>query len=147
MWSRKSADAVSALNTVDTMGGLLVKGYQGTQFRVVQTNMSTHSRTKDSSDQHLSSSCTEQQTGILQGKAIGLNTLGRNKLGPYETGSVEQRMKRHMQSTQRPDQQQRMARVEELRELVRMGRYHIDSMSLARSMLDNETHFTELLQP
>ena len=134
--SWKSAD------TAGTMGGLLVKGYRGTQLRVVQTNMGTYSRTKERSEQPLSSSWTEQQTDNLQGK-----TNGRNTLSPNETGSVEQRMKRHMQSTRRPEQQQRLARVEELRERVRTGRYHVDSMSLARSMLDNETHFTELPQP
>ena len=134
--SWKSAD------TAGTMGGLLVKGYRGTQLRVVQTNMGTYSRTKERSEQPLSSSWTEQQTDNLQGK-----TIGRNTLSPNETGSIEQRMKRHMQPTRRPEQQQRLARVEELRELVRTGRYHVDSMSLARSMLDNETHFTELPQP
>ncbi|HCI80397.1 MAG TPA: hypothetical protein DHW02_11980 [Ktedonobacter sp.] len=119
-----------------------MKGYRGTQLRLVQTNMGTHSGTKDSYNQHLSPSWKERQADIVQRKATEPNTAG-----PYENGSVEQKMKRYMPSTRRLDQQQRMARIEELRELVRTGRYHVDSKSLAQSMLDNETHFTELLQP
>ena len=46
-----------------------------------------------------------------------------------------------MQSIRRLDQERRLARVEELRELVRAGRYHVDSAILAQSMLGNETHF------
>ena len=118
MWSKKQ-----------TVGGLFVKGYVGTQLCIVKTNMSTQSRTKDSEDQHLSLSST--------------NHSGR---ATQETGEVQQRMKRQMQSVRKLDQERRMARVEELRELVRTGRYHIDSMSLAQSMLGNETHFTELSQ-
>ena len=126
MWSETSTG---------TAGGLLVKGHQGTHLRLVQAdeaNMSTESRTKDSDNQHLSSSWTKPQQ--------------RETEGIRETGSVEQKMKRQMQSARRPNQERRMARVEELRELVRTGRYHVDSMSLAQSMLDNETHFIELLQ-
>ena len=112
-----------------------MKGHQGTHLRLVQAdkaNMSTDSRTKDSDNQHLTSSWTKPQQ--------------RETQEIRETGSVEQKMKRQMQSARRPQQEQRMARVEELRELVRTGRYHVDSMSLAQSMLDNETHFTEPLQ-
>jgi len=117
MWSEKRAG---------TVGGLFVKGYLGTQLRIVQTNTGTHSRTKGMEEQDLSSSWTKQQNRETQG-----------------TRSIEQRMKRQTHSVRRSDQERRMTRVEELRELVRTGRYHVDSMALAQSMLDNETHFTE----
>ena len=55
-------------------------------------------------------------------------------------------MRRQGQTVRRPAQEQRMARVEELRELVRSGRYHVDSMTLAQSVLDNETHFIDSSQ-
>lgn len=117
MWSEKRAG---------TVGGLFVKGYLGTQLRVVQANTGTHSRTKRMEEQDSSSSWTKQQNRETQG-----------------IRSVEQRMKRQMHSARRADQERRMTRVEELRELVRIGRYRVDSMAVAQSMLDNETHFME----
>lgn len=122
MWSNKQAAKV---------GGLFVKGYLDPQLRIVHANTSTDSRAKgrdgekDVQQEHyLSSSWMQQEKEIRK------------------TGS--QRMKRQMRSARRPDQERRMARVEELRELVQTGRYHVNSMALAQRMLDNETHFIEL---